>query len=505
MVPYYRPIRKKGLDVSAVFTHRRAIAWIAAAAVSIVAGYSTLYVVQNGFGGSLALLVSGGDYSRVSGATIMLAAVVAALLGTFAYQAAMNRFSVRVLKAYEVVYLLAVSWVVLFKSPGVSGVNLNPLDVISQAQEDPASLAANLLLLAPLGFILRAHGKRVSRVAIVSFLFSLEIEAVQLIFSLGVFDIVDLMANTVGAVLGGLFCEEASVRIERTQVGKGAIAFHRHPVHEAAGRCAWAGVALLVVTVMVAVATLMPSVTADSVDLQFVPTGSIATLEPSGGDSPEGDGTQPSSSGMTVRDNGSVDMRGRCDLGASWMDAGGATCLGVSVVLGDTVRGDGVVLPVVVLSDTAMTIGGERVAIDELEGALSERVGRGALLTVTPEDGWLRAISLELDGELSKDSSREDTASGTVQESFPWASYGSLESFGSNTEGRDMGYVSSFTQIQGESFVTVCTIGSYCGAPIIFVKSYPVGKSWSPGTVDLGSPGSPVDVGATSLESLLIL
>lgn len=490
--------------MSTVFSRRYVVAWIAATIASIVAGCLTLYLVQNGFGGSLVLLVSGGDYANVSGGAIVLAVIAAALLGTFVFQFATNRFRMAILRVYEVIYLLAVLWIAFFKSPGISGVNLNPLDIVSQVRQDPAALAANLLLFAPLGFILKAYGLRISHVITMSFLTSLAIEIIQVVFALGIFDVVDLIANTLGAILGGLLCEELSGCFRVTYVNDGVMAFQRRQTHGKISRYVCVGAVLLVTTAVALIAALSPhGATVESVSQEFVPTGSIAILANSDNNAVQAVADQLPSADMTVGEDGCVTIQGRCDMGASWVDSGGSRCIGISVALNEAVYGDGVVLPVVLRADAEMAVGGERATIDEVANALLGSVARRVTLSGTLEDGWLRADSIELGDGILGSLSTESSAVETIQESFPWSSYGNLESVIGSGDYRDLGYVSSFTQTQGKSFVTVCNIGSYRRVPIIFVVNYQVGDDWSPGTIDLGSPDNLVDVSSSSLESLL--
>lgn len=67
------------------------------------------------------------------------------------------------------------------------------------------NLAGNILVFAPIGFlvpIIKKQGVNLFTIFRISFLLSLFIETVQLVFRIGVFDVDDLIMNTVGGVLG---------------------------------------------------------------------------------------------------------------------------------------------------------------------------------------------------------------------------------------------------------------------------------------------------------------
>ena len=67
------------------------------------------------------------------------------------------------------------------------------------------NIGPNLLLLMPLGYLLPAGWRPMRRfwlVLLIGLLASVLIEALQLVLHLGVFDVADIMHNTVGALIG---------------------------------------------------------------------------------------------------------------------------------------------------------------------------------------------------------------------------------------------------------------------------------------------------------------
>lgn len=67
------------------------------------------------------------------------------------------------------------------------------------------NLVGNILVFTPIGFlvpIIKKEGVNIFTIFRISFLLTLFIETVQLIFRIGVFDVDDLIMNTVGGVFG---------------------------------------------------------------------------------------------------------------------------------------------------------------------------------------------------------------------------------------------------------------------------------------------------------------
>lgn len=67
------------------------------------------------------------------------------------------------------------------------------------------NLFGNVVVFMPFGFFLPFHVRKLRNglvVACLTFLFSLLIETTQLIFRIGVFDVDDLLLNTIGGILG---------------------------------------------------------------------------------------------------------------------------------------------------------------------------------------------------------------------------------------------------------------------------------------------------------------
>lgn len=67
------------------------------------------------------------------------------------------------------------------------------------------NIMGNVLAFAPFGFLLpmlSKHYRRFLSVAILSLMFSLSVELIQLFFRVGIFDVDDIFLNTMGGILG---------------------------------------------------------------------------------------------------------------------------------------------------------------------------------------------------------------------------------------------------------------------------------------------------------------
>lgn len=115
------------------------------------------------------------------------------------------------------IYILALIWIVLFKMsfsihdlPHIRNINLIPFadSVIINGKLDTREIINNIAAFIPFGIFMKMLSNRKSfspHIAPV-FFFSLTIEILQYIFSIGATDITDLLANTAGGAIGiGIF------------------------------------------------------------------------------------------------------------------------------------------------------------------------------------------------------------------------------------------------------------------------------------------------------------
>lgn len=119
--------------------------------LALVFGAAALFAVQNLFGGSLALLLSGGNYELMLPSSLVFSVVVAVVTFLFFFQLLCNRFSRVFLLCATVAYLLGIAWVVFFKSIGIRGVNLDPIDFFLSASGKSWRAAGQPYAVCPTG------------------------------------------------------------------------------------------------------------------------------------------------------------------------------------------------------------------------------------------------------------------------------------------------------------------------------------------------------------------
>lgn len=69
------------------------------------------------------------------------------------------------------------------------------------------NIIGNVLAFAPFGFVLpiiSVRNRKLLNIILLSLEFSLTIEIIQLVFKVGIFDVDDLLMNTLGGMLGGI-------------------------------------------------------------------------------------------------------------------------------------------------------------------------------------------------------------------------------------------------------------------------------------------------------------
>jgi len=85
------------------------------------------------------------------------------------------------------------------------------------------NILGNILAFTPFGFMLPMLNMKYRRffyVTFLSILFSFSIELIQLIFKVGIFDVDDMLMNTVGGILGYIAYKIFSVFLKKLHSGK---------------------------------------------------------------------------------------------------------------------------------------------------------------------------------------------------------------------------------------------------------------------------------------------
>ncbi|MBZ5858136.1 VanZ family protein [Flavihumibacter profundi] len=114
--------------------------------------------------------------------------------------------------ALSIIYLIALFWILLFKLGvrffymGNRNVNLIPFSEFfnSKAKIDVSELILNIVVFVPLGIYAGVlfKGRTFVKYLFIFFLSSLIVEGLQFILRVGIFDITDIITNTLGGIIG---------------------------------------------------------------------------------------------------------------------------------------------------------------------------------------------------------------------------------------------------------------------------------------------------------------
>ncbi|WP_368489740.1 VanZ family protein [Clostridium sp. BJN0013] len=100
-------------------------------------------------------------------------------------------------------YFCILMFIFFIRMVGMTGINLNPLDIIKNISADPLfifTVIMNIFIFIPLGYLFRKKTFTFSLVS--AFVISLCIEIIQYILKVGIFDIDDIIFNIIGFMIG---------------------------------------------------------------------------------------------------------------------------------------------------------------------------------------------------------------------------------------------------------------------------------------------------------------
>lgn len=137
----------------------------------------------------------------------------AGILTTVTYKVFNKNISKNFIKFLYIIYFILLFFILFLKSTGLQGANLNPLEGLYDLKSGYyKEILLNIIIFIPIGFL--SFGKKFSRVIVIRFIIViLLVEIFQYMFSLGFFDIVDVITNTIGFVLGHFIINLKFVRI----------------------------------------------------------------------------------------------------------------------------------------------------------------------------------------------------------------------------------------------------------------------------------------------------
>lgn len=118
-----------------------------------------------------------------------------------------------ILKILYIIYLLAMTWIILFKMsfslenlPSNRAINLIPFQgsVIINGRIDLNEIINNVIIFIPLGIYVSCLFRKISIIKKIGMIFGLSViyETLQYIFALGATDITDVITNTFGGLIG---------------------------------------------------------------------------------------------------------------------------------------------------------------------------------------------------------------------------------------------------------------------------------------------------------------
>lgn len=460
------------------------------AVIAVIVGGAALLSALNLFGGSLGLLLAGGDIERVNFASSLFAVACATAAFLVSRQVLRNSFSIWFLRLLCILYLAALVWVALFKSVGVRGINLDLSDALSQVRDAPESLLANLLMFIPFGALIRAGSRRPAVLVAASLGTSLAFELAQYAFSLGIFDVVDIAANVIGSMAGFVAVDllyAFGLRVTPAEPGYVRISRARH--YTASPRQQRRFIVTIVAACLCAIGfatfvashLLVAKTSSNQAFPAFSPGPTLAALSERAATASSSD--DEVTAGDSLSEDG-ITLDARVLGSVSWMSDDGTSCQGIDVLVEDELP-NGVclsrTLPAVITEHSNIQVEDGSVSLEEVSQLLAQSTWWSARVTLAQEDGWLCVSEVELIEDRTHASDFDAPAA-----SFPWESYDSLdttndaEKITSVADGGTVpvrGYVTSqFVPKDGPGSAVLCIPGNFLGVPVVDACEVKVGQ-----------------------------
>ncbi|MDD6373461.1 MAG: VanZ family protein [Bifidobacteriaceae bacterium] len=134
-----------------------------------------------------------------------------AIFGAFVFQLLSKRFEIVFTVLLTLAYFYALFYALFLKSPGTRGINMNLAEFGREFTYTPLDTMWNILLFLPIGLLLQLLIKSTWKSALAGFVLVVMVEGAQYIFSAGIFDVIDILMNTLGVFLGALIISSATL------------------------------------------------------------------------------------------------------------------------------------------------------------------------------------------------------------------------------------------------------------------------------------------------------
>lgn len=122
-----------------------------------------------------------------------------------------HRIPTFVLRLLWVIYFLVMILLLFFRVYHDNNINLNILELFNFATTNLSQTILNLILFIPIGYWLK-HLK-ISSVLLLSLLLITSIELLQFVSHRGIFDVVDILINTIGIMIGYLIFKTVHIKL----------------------------------------------------------------------------------------------------------------------------------------------------------------------------------------------------------------------------------------------------------------------------------------------------
>ena len=122
-----------------------------------------------------------------------------------------HRIPTFVLQLLWVIYFLVMILLLFFRVYHDNNINLNLLELFNFETTNLSQTILNLILFIPIGYWLK-HLK-ISSVLLISLLLITSIELLQFVSHRGIFDVVDILINTIGIMIGYVIFKTVHIKL----------------------------------------------------------------------------------------------------------------------------------------------------------------------------------------------------------------------------------------------------------------------------------------------------